>query len=166
MAISVEDIKALRELTGAGVIDCRSALTEAGGNLQKAQAILREKGVAVAAKRAGREASQGLVEAYIHSGRIGALLELNCETDFVARTAKFRDLAHDLALQIASMNPTCIAPQDLPAGAEGPPQDLALLAQPFIKDAKKTVQDVINEVVASTGEKIVVRRFTRYELGA
>ena len=165
VTISVDAIKALREATGAGVMDCRAALTEADGNLERAQTILRERGVATAASRADRTASQGLVETYVHGGRIGVMLELNCETDFVARTDVFKTLAHDLALQIASMNPQVIAPEELAADAEGTPEELALLAQPFIKDAGKTVQDLINETVASIGEKIRVRRFTRYALG-
>ena len=163
--ISVDAIKALRGVTGAGVMDCRTALTEADGDLERAQVILREKGVATSAARAERVTSQGLVETYVHGGRIGVMVELNCETDFVARTDVFKTLAHDLALQIASMNPQVIAAEELAADAEGTPEELALLAQPFIKDASKTVQDLVNETVASIGEKIQIRRFTRYALG-
>ena len=165
MTVTVDDIKTLREKTGAGIMDCRTALSEAGGDLDKAQAILREKGVATAAKRADRDATEGVVASYLHGGRIGAMLELNCETDFVARTDVFRDLAHDIAMQIASMNPQVIDAADLPADAEGSPAELALLSQTFIKDPSRTVQDLINETVSSTGEKIAVRRFARYELG-
>ena len=165
MTVSIDDIKALRAATGAGVMDCRSALDTAQGDVEKAKAILREMGVATAAKRADRLTAQGVVEAYIHGGRLGAMLELNCETDFVARTDLFRELAHDLALQVASMNPQVIDAAEVPAGANGEAADLALLSQTFIKDPAKTIQDVINEAIASTGEKIVVRRFSRYELG-
>ena len=165
MTVSIDDIKALRQETGAGVMDCRTALDEAQGDIEKAKTILRERGVATAAKRSGREAAEGVIEAYIHSGRIGAMLELNCETDFVARTDLFRDLAHDLAMQVASMNPQVIDATDLPAGTDGQAADLALLSQSFIKDPAKTIQDLITEAVASMGEKIVVRRFSRYELG-
>ncbi len=165
MAISIADIKALRTETGAGIMDCRSALTEADGSRERAMAILRDKGVATAAKRAHRTAGEGLVAAYLHGGRIGALVEVNSETDFVARTDVFKTLAHDLAMQVAAMNPQVVAADDIPANADGAPEEIALLAQTFIKDPGKTVQDLINEVVASTGEKIVVRRFARFELG-
>lgn len=165
MAISVDDIKALREQTGAGVMDCRSALAESDGDLAKAIDILREKGLARAARRADRETREGLIEAYVHGGRIGVLVEINCETDFVARTDVFKALAHDVAMQIASMNPVAVRAEDVPADAEGTPAELALLEQPFIKDAGRTVADLINEAVSSTGERIEIRRFTRYELG-
>jgi elongation factor Ts len=165
VTVSLNDIKTLRARTGAGVMDCRTALTEANGDLEKAQVLLRDKGVSTAAKRADRDASEGVVASYLHGGRIGAMLELNCETDFVARTDVFRDLAHDIAMQIASMNPQVVDPADLPADADGSPDQLALLAQAFIKDPSRTIQDLINETVASTGEKIAVRRFARYELG-
>ena len=165
MTATVDDIKALREATGAGVMDCRTALDEAGGDIDKAREILREKGLQTAAKRADRDAAEGVVASYLHGGRIGAMLELNCETDFVARTDIFKNLAHDIAMQIASMAPWVIQASDLPADAEGSPAELALLAQPFIKDPSKTIQDLINEAVSSTGEKIAVRRFSRFELG-
>ena len=165
MTVSVDDIKILRQETGAGVMDCRTALDEAAGDLEKAKVLLREKGVATAARRAGREASEGRVESYLHGGRIGAMLELNCETDFVARTDVFKELAHDIAMQITSMNPQVIDAAELPTDAAGSPEELALLSQAFIKDPSKTVQDLINEAIASTGEKIAVRRFARYELG-
>ena len=165
MTVTVDDIKTLRAETGAGVMACRTALSEAAGDLERARALLRERGVATAAKRAGREAAEGVVESYLHRGRIGAMLELNCETDFVARTDVFKELAHDIAMQIASMDPQVVDAADLPADAEGSPAELALLSQSFIKDPGKTIQDLITEAVASTGEKIVVRRFARYELG-
>jgi elongation factor Ts len=165
MPVSVDDIKALREQTGAGVMDCRNALDEADGNLEKAIGLLREKGLSKGQKRSDREIGQGLVEAYIHGGRIGALVEINCETDFVARTDVFKELAHDVAMQIASMAPAGVTPDDLPDGIEGEPEELALLTQPFIKDPSKTIQDLVNEAVTATGERIEIRRFTRYELG-
>lgn len=166
MPVTIDDIKALREQTGAGVMDCRTALEEANGDLDQAKLLLRQRGVATAAKRADRTTSQGLVESYIHGGRIGALVEINCETDFVARTDVFKTLAHDIAMQIASMNATAVTPDDLPTDIQGDPNDLALLTQTFIKDASKTVQDIINDTIASTGEKIEVRRFSRFTLGA
>lgn len=165
MAISIDNIKALRERTQAGVMDCRTALEEAAGDLDKAATILRGKGLSTATKRADRETNQGLVEAYIHGGRIGALVEINCETDFVARTDIFKTLAHDIAMQVASMAPEVIAPADLLADAAGPPEQMALLAQPFIKDSSKSIQDLINEAITSTGEKIEVHRIVRYGLG-
>ncbi|MCY3918383.1 MAG: elongation factor Ts [Chloroflexi bacterium] len=165
MTVSVDDIKALRAETGAGVMACRTALSEADGDLEQARALLRERGVATAAKRAHRDTAEGIVESYLHRGRIGAMLELNCETDFVARTDVFKELAHDIAMQIASMNPQVIDAADLPADADGDPAELALLSQTFIKDPSKTIQDLITDAVATTGEKIAVRRFARYELG-
>ena len=165
MVIDIDAIKSLRERTQAGVMDCRQALEEANGDMEQAAALLRDKGLATASKRADRETNHGLVEAYIHGGRIGAMVELNCETDFVARTETFKTLAHDIAMQVASMKPAVIRPEDLGADADGSPEQLALLAQPFIKDQSKSVQDRINETVASTGEKIEVRRMMRYSLG-
>ena len=166
MPITIDDIKNLREQTGAGIMDCRSALESADGDIDQAKLILREKGVATAVKRAGKDTSQGLIESYIHGGRIGALIELNCETDFVARTDVFKELAHDLAMQIASMNAIAVSSKDLPDNANDEPNEDALLDQKFIKDASKTVQDVINDTIASTGEKIEIRRFSRYQLGS
>lgn len=165
MPVSVDDIKALREQTGAGVMDCRNALDEANGDLDKAIELLREKGLSKAQKRSDREIGQGLVEAYIHGGRIGVLVEVNCETDFVARTDVFKELAHDVAMQIASMAPAGVTTDELPDGTEGEPEELALLTQAFIKDPSKTIQDLVNEAVTATGERIEIRRFTRYELG-
>jgi len=166
MAVTVEAIKELRELTGVGMLDCKNALEEANGDLEKAKQILRRRGIAVAEKRAGRETAQGLVEAYIHpDGRLGALVELNCETDFVARTDDFRTLAHDLAMQVAATEPRYVAPEELPSDSDGDPRDLCLLAQPFIKDPVRSVQDMINDSIAKTGENIRVRRFQRFQLG-
>jgi len=166
MAVSVQAVKELRELTGVGMLDCKNALEEAQGDLEKAKQILRRRGIAVAEKRAGRETAQGLVEAYIHpDGRLGALLELNCETDFVARTDEFKALAHDLAMQVAATEPQYVSPEELPPDSDGDPRDLCLLAQPFIKDANRSVQDLINDAIAKTGENIRVRRFQRFQLG-
>ena len=161
MPVTIDQIKELREETGAGVMDCRHALEQSGGDLQSAREILREQGVATAAKRADKAAGEGLIESYIHNGRIGVLVDLRCETDFVARTAPFKELAHDIAMQIASMNPAAVDAGGLPDGDEGP----ALLDQEFIRDSSKTIGDRINEVVASAKERIEVARFVRYELG-
>ena len=166
MAVSVQAIKELRELTGVGMLDCKNALEEADGDLEKAKQILRRRGIAVAEKRAGRETAQGLVQAYIHpDGRLGALVELNCETDFVARTDEFKALAHDLAMQVAATEPSYVSPEDLPPDSDGDPRDVCLLAQPFIKDPNRSVQDLINDSISKTGENIRVRRFQRFQLG-
>jgi elongation factor Ts len=188
-------IKELRELTGAGVLDCKEALETAGGDMERAQQILVEKGVARAARRAEREAKEGLIEAYLHMGKAGALLELNCETDFVARTDEFKALAHELALQVVGARARYLSPEEIPAevveeqarqyraevAALNKPahvvdeivenklqrfyQEVCLLNQPYIKDEDKTVRDLINEAIATTGENIVLRRFARMELG-
>lgn len=159
-------VKQLRERTGAGVMECKSALEKAGGNIDRAAAILQERGIAMAEKRSHRETSQGLVDCYIHAGgRIGAMVEVNCETDFVARTEDFRALAHELAMQIAATNPQAISEDDLPSVAEGEPAELCLLRQPYIRDGSRTVDDVVRDVIAKTGENIRIRRFARFELG-
>lgn len=162
--ITTDQVKALREKTGAGIMDCKRALQEAGGDLRKAEDVLNAHGLLRAEKKAGREASMGLVESYIHGGgKIGALVELNCETDFVARTEEFRKLAHDLAMQVAATNPRYLSADEVPAGED--PKDVALLSQPFIKDAGKSVQQLVTETVAKVGENVQVRRFTRFGLG-
>ena len=164
--ISTADVAALRERTGAGVMDCKRALEEAEGDAEKAVAVLRSRGIALAENRAHRETSQGLVECYIHAGgRIGAMVEVNCETDFVARTDAFKLLAHDLAMQVAATHPVSVTEQDLPSGAEGDPDELCLLRQRFIKDDSRTVDDVVRDVISQTGENIRVSRFARFELG-
>ena len=166
MAVPAETVKKLRDLTGAGMLDCKKALEETGGELERAKEILHQRGIAIAGKKATEETRQGLVEAYTHpDGRLGALVELNCQTDFVARTDEFRVLAHDLAMQVAATDPQHIAPEELPAGSDGNPEELCLLAQPFIKDPKRAIQDLINETIAKTGENIRVRRFARFYLG-
>jgi elongation factor Ts len=155
-------VKQLREKSGAGVMDCKRALSESHGDMDRAMTVLREQGLAQVAKRAGRDASDGLVEAYIHAGgKIGVLLEINCETDFVARTPEFRALAHDVAMQIAATDPPSVSD-----GPEGVTDALPLLRQPFIKDSARTIADVIKDTAAKTGENIVIRRFVRYQLGS
>ncbi len=164
--ISAADVKALRDRTSAGVMECRHALEQADGDLDRAVVVLRESGLSIAKKRADRETSQGLVETYIHAGgRLGALVEVNCETDFVARTDEFKTLVRDLAMQIVATNPLSVSEEDLPSGAEGDPSELCLLRQPFIKDDSRAVDDLVKEVIAQTGENIRVRRFARFELG-
>lgn len=194
--ISANLVKELRERTGAGMMDCKKALEEANGDIEKAIEILREKGLAAAAKRAGRITAEGLVEAYIHGGgRIGVLLEINCETDFVAKTEEFKELAKDIAMQIAASKPLYVSREEVPeevvekeksilraqALNEGKPEkivekmvegriekfykEVCLLEQPFIKDPDKSVQQLITEKIAKIGENISVRRFVRYELG-
>ena len=195
MAITAEMVRDLRQRSGAGVLDCKRALEEVDGDLEKAIELLRKKGLAIAEKKAGREANEGLVEAYIHAGgKLGVLLELNCETDFVARTDDFRKLAHDLAMQVAAANPQYLTPEDIPTEAlererqwqreqvgEGKSeevierilegklrkhyQEVCLLEQPFIRDEGLTVRDLITSKIAILGENIKVRRFTRLELG-
>jgi elongation factor Ts len=189
-------IKELREATGCGILDCRAALRDADGDFEKAGDILREKGLAKAAKRAGREASEGVIEVYTHGdGQMAVMLEINCETDFVGRSEGFRELAHELALQIAAANPLYLTEDEIPVDAieheasiaaaraaeEGKPEKIipkivegyikkykeetVLPNQAYIRDGSKTVQDLINEQVAKLGEKIVIRRFVRWALG-
>jgi len=166
LEVPIEVIKELRERTGAGVIDCKNALVETKGDLEKANEILNQRGIALAQKKADRTAEQGLIECYVHpGGRIGVIVEVNCETDFVARTNEFGELAHDLALQVAAMSPECVSQGELPPEADSDPQTACLLLQPFIKDPTKTIQDIITETIAKVGENIKVRRFTRFELG-
>lgn len=196
MAISASLVKELRERTGAGMMDCKKALAETGGDIEKAADYLREKGLAAAAKKAGRIAAEGLVESYIHgAGRIGVLVEINCETDFVAKTEDFKALARDIAMQIAASKPEHVRREDVPTGAiqkereilraqalnEGKPEkivekmvegriekyykEVCLLEQPFIKNPDVTVQQLITEKIAKIGENISVRRFARFELG-
>ncbi len=165
--ISAALVKALRDKTGAGILDCKQALLNSDEDVEKALELLRQRGLAIAEKKASRVVSQGIIEAYIHHGeQIGAMVEVNCETDFVAHTAEFRELAHDLALQIAAMSPKFIS-SDEESSTEGEedPQQTCLLLQPFIKDPNKTVEEVIAETIAKVGENIKVRRFTRFELG-
>ncbi|MDI3540507.1 MAG: elongation factor Ts [Thermosediminibacterales bacterium] len=194
--ITAAQVKELRERTGAGMMDCKKALVETKGDIEKAIEYLREKGLAAAAKKAGRITAEGIVDAYIHGGgRIGVLVEVNCETDFVARTEEFRQLVKDIAMQIAASNPKYITRDEVPeevvnkekeilraqALNEGKPEhivdkmvegrlekffnEICLLEQPFIKDPDITVEDMIKEHIATIGENISVRRFARYEMG-
>jgi elongation factor Ts len=196
MEITTEMIKELREATKAGVLDCRKALEASGGDFQKAVDLLREKGMATAAKRADRQTANGLVELYSHgNGRVGVMVEVNCETDFVARSQQFRTLAHEIALQIAANSPKYIKPEDIPApelekevdkarargkeeGKSGPVVDkivegyvdkykdeVCLLRQTYIRDDSMTVEKLIMQNVAAIGENLIVRRFQRWELG-
>jgi len=197
MEVTTEMIKELREATGCGILDCRAALRDADGNFEKATDILREKGLAKAAKRASREASEGVIEVYSHGeGRLAVMVEVNCETDFVGRSPDFLNLAHELALQIAAANPLYLTEEDIPQSAldhegqiaearakdEGKPEKIVpmivegyikkfkeetvLMNQAYVRDGSKTVKSMIDELVAKMGEKIVVRRFIRWELGA
>lgn len=166
MNITTADIKALRDSTGAGIMDSKRALEEAGGDIERAQDILREKGIASAAKKVDRETEQGVIECYIHSGgRIGAMVEVNCETDFVARTEDFKALAHDIAMQVAAMNPRFIAESEIPEGEDVNPPESCLLQQPFIKDPRMTIDELIRELIGKLGENIRIRRFSRFSLG-
>jgi len=164
--VSPAAVKELRELTGAGMLDCKRSLEEAGGDFDKAKDILRKKGIALATKKAERATAEGLVQTYLHhDGRLGALVEINCETDFVARTEDFSKLAQDIALQVAATNPTYLASDDIPQGTEGDAKQLCLLLQPFVRDESMTVADMVRETVRKTGENIRIRRFARFELG-
>jgi elongation factor Ts len=163
--VPIEKIKELRSISGAGVMDCRNALASCSGDTEKALEKLREAGLAKAAKKAERATTQGLVETYIHGGRIGAMVELGCESDFVARTQEFKELAHILAMQIAAMSPTYISTEELTEGSGLEPAVVCLLAQPYIKDTTRTVKDIINETIAKVGENIRVNHFARFEIG-
>lgn len=195
MGVSIEDIKKLKELSGIGLTDAKVALVEANGDFDKALEVLRKKGVTKADKKSDREAREGLVDGYIHGGRIGVIVEVNCETDFVARTDNFKSFVHEIALQIASMSPIYISEADIPAAevervrneskervlAEGKPAAMidkivdgqvkkyfaekVLLNQEFIKNDKQTVGDFLKENIAKTGENLIIRQFKRIELG-
>jgi elongation factor Ts len=194
--VTAEMVKQLREKTGAGMMDCKRALTETGGDMEQAIRVLRERGLAAAQKKAGRTTAEGIVDAYIHGqGRIGVLVEVNCETDFVAKNETFRTLVHDIAMQIAAAKPAYVRREDVPeevvarereilaaqARGEGKPphivekivagrlekffQEACLLEQPFIRDPDRTVGELLAEAIARIGENIQVRRFVRFELG-
>jgi len=165
--VTTDDIKRLREETGAGVMDSKRALEEAAGDFEKAREFIREQGIAAAAKRADRTTSEGLVESYIHgAGRIGALVEVQCETDFVARTDTFKVLARDVAMHVAAMNPLALTAEDVPADAPGSAEDNALLTQSFIKDSSQSIGDLVQTAIGQTGENIRISRFSRFELGS
>ena len=195
MASTIEKIKQLREETAAGMMDVKRALEESGGDLEGARRVLKVRGQAIAAKKSARETHEGLIEAYIHfNGRVGVLVEVNCETDFVARTPEFREFARNVALHVASMNPITVSPEDIPeevlaeeraiaekqASEMGKPENItqrivegrmdkfvkekALLTQSYVKEPDKTVGDLLQETIQRVGENVVVRRFVRYEL--
>lgn len=165
MQVSTEAIKALREQTSAGIMECKRALQETDGDLIAATTKLRERGYEIAKKKDNRATGQGLVESYVHAGgRVGALVEINCESDFVARTPEFEGLAHDLAMQVVATCPCYLSPEDAPEGREFAEED-CLLLQPFIKDPTKKVQDIVAEMVAKVRENVKIRRFVRFELG-
>ncbi|MCH8955158.1 translation elongation factor Ts [candidate division KSB1 bacterium] len=197
MTISADKVKALRERTGVGIMDCKSALTETDGDIDKAVELLRKMGVASAEKRAGRETDEGLVEAYIHTGsQLGVLVEINCETDFVANTDDFKNFARDIAMQVAATGPRVVSREDFPQGEidkeveiyktqannEGKPENIierfvqgklkkfyqenALMEQSYIKDPSKNIKELLAEVITKTGENINIRKFVRYQLGS
>lgn len=195
MAVSIEDIKKLKELTGVGLGDAKGALVEADGDFDKALEAMRKKGLTKAEKKADREALEGVIDSYVHGGRIGVLVEVNCETDFVARTDGFKNFAHQIALQVASMTPIYVSEDEIPAeelervreeakasdALAGKPAEMVdkivdgqvkkhfaekvLLSQSYIMDDSKTVGEFLKETIAQTGENIVIRRFKRIELG-
>ena len=195
MASTIEKIKQLREETAAGMMDVKRALEESEGDVDGARKVLRERGQAIAAKKSSREATEGVVDAYVHfNGRVGVLVEVNCETDFVARTPEFKEFVRNVALHVASMRPLVVAPDDIPAEAReeerqvvdkqvaemGKPENIqaqivegrmrkwegeqALLTQPYVKETDKTVGDLLQDTIQRVGENVVIRRFTRYEL--
>ena len=196
MAASPAQVKELRERTGAGMMTCKKALEETSGDMDKAITLLKEQGIATAGKRASKEASQGIVDAYIHAGgKVGVLVELNCETDFVAKTDEFKTLAREIAMQVAAMSPEVVSPDDISQERkdeeerifrqrsidEGKPEraiegivkgrmaklfsQLCLLDQPYMRDDSRTIQDLVNETTGRLGERIVVRRFARFAIG-
>ena len=166
MEVTVELVRALREQTGAGVMECKKALVDSGGDLEKATDSLRQKGIAQVAKRSDRATTEGVIEAYVHTGgRVAAMVELGCETDFVARTPEFRGLAHDLAMQVAAMAPAYVDEQEMEEGDTRPVAQVSLLKQPFIKGNGSSVEDTIRELAAKVGENVRVLRFTRLALG-
>ncbi len=159
-------IRTLRDQTGAGIMDCKQALEGTNGDLDKAAEALRAKGLAGAARRLGRETNEGVVEAYVHTGgRVGSIVELGCESDFVARTDEFRQMAHDLAMQVAAMAPVYLSQEDIEEGEERPAAQVALLAQPFIKNGSSSVGEMVQELAAKMGENVRVVRFQRLAVG-
>ena len=195
MGVSIDDIRKLKELSGIGLTDAKKALVDAGGDFDKALAVLRKKGITKAEKKGNREARQGLIDSYVHNGRIGVLVEVNCETDFVARTDTFKSFVHEIALQIASMSPVYVSEVDIPTAEmkrvrdealervkdEGKSAEIAekivdgqvkkyfeekvLLNQTYIKNEKQTVADFVKENISKTGENLIIRQFKRIELG-
>ena len=166
MDIGVDQIKALRALTGAGIMECKKALQEALGDISRAEQVLKDRGIAMVERKADRETREGVIEAYIHSGsRIGAMVEVNCETDFVSRLPEFKELAHHLTMQVAAMAPEYVDRSEMPEDDPGNPEEVCLLQQPYIKDDAKVVQELVTELAARVGENIRVRRFARFALG-
>lgn len=166
MAITADQVRQLRDETGAGMLDCKKALEDAGGDTEKAKEILSKKGLETAMKRGERVTAEGLVQAYIHHNqRVGALVEVNCESDFVARTEDFKNLVATVALQVAGAAPKYLSKDDMPAGSDEDPRVVALLEQPLLKDESITVGDYLKQTIAKTGENINIRRFVRFELG-
>jgi len=166
LKIPTDRVKELREQSGAGIMECRNALLEAEGDTEKAVQILKQRSLFKAEKKRKRSTSQGLVESYIHTGgRIGAMVEVNCETDFAARTDEFKELAHHLAMQVVAMPPQFISREEAPDGADIEAEADCLLLQPYIKNPAMTVQDIIDETIAKVGENIKVGRFARFEVG-
>lgn len=197
MSVTAEQVKELRAKTGAGFMDCKNALTEAGGDMNRAIDLLRQKGVDVAMAREGKKTEEGIIASYVHAGnQIGVLVDLRCETDFVARTDEFREFGRDLAMQVAAMHPRWISPEDVPSEVlererevlrrqaleEGKPEHIVdkmvegrlqkfyetncLLKQPFIRDDSVTIEDKLNELIAACGERVVIARFVRYQVGS
>jgi len=166
LKIQVETIKKLRDQSGAAIMECRNALTEAQGDMGKALQTLKQRSLLQAEKKAKRSTTQGLIEAYVHTGgRIGAIVEVSCETDFVARTDEFKELAHHLAMQVAAMSPQFISREEAGEGNDIEPQTACLLLQPYIKNPNKSVQEIITETIVKVKENIKVSRFARFELG-
>ena len=166
MAVAVELVRALREQTGAGIMECKEALEANQGDLDKAAEALRLKGFEQVAKRASRATNQGLIESYVHTGgRVGAMVELGCETDFVARTAEFKELAHDIAMQVVAMAPEYLDESEIDERDTRPVAQVSLLQQPFIKDNASSVADMVQELAAKVGENVRVLRFIRLALG-
>lgn len=166
MPVSAAQVKELRDKTGAGIMDSKRALEEADGDLAKAEALLNAKGLASAAKKAGRETSEGLVVSYIHTGgRVGSLVELNCETDFVARTEEFEALGRNLAMQVAAMSPLHVDRESMPEGSDDVKDEQLLLEQEYIRDSSMKIADLVKEAIGKLGENIRIRRFSRFELG-
>jgi len=166
LKIPTVKVKELRDQSGAGVMACRNALLEAEGNMEKALQILKQQSLSQAEEKAGRSTTQGIIEAYIHTGgRIGAMVELSCETDFVARTGEFKELAHHLTMQVAAQDPQFISREEIPDGADIKPEVACLLLQPYIRNLDQSVQDIIAETIAKVGENIKVNRFVRFEVG-
>ena len=167
MKIPTVMVRELRDQSGAGIMECRNALLAAEGDIEKACQILKQQSLLQAQKKANRATTQGIIEGYVHTGgRIGAMVEVNCETDFVARTDEFKELAHHLAIQVAAQQPQFISQEEVPEGADIEPQAACLLLQPYIKNPDKTVQDIIAETIARVGENIKISRFARFEVGS